>query len=205
MTFHPRLIVWKSRSLKSAPITRLIPLVCKKIKPYPRDVEELLTMSDYEVLQFISFKMFYAVICGAIIGFERRMNHAPAGFKTQILVCVGSMLFCVSPMIAGPVMHAETPRVIGQIVTGVGFLGAGSIIHNKAHSVQGLTTAAWIWFTAALGIMVGLGHGPVAVFITVTLTTVVAFFRQIEKKYFNDHKSETKTEEDSEIKIRKVG
>ena len=76
-------------------------------------------------------------------------------------------------------MAAEAPRVIGQIVTGVGFLGAGSIIHNKHHSVSGLTTAAWIWFTAAIGILIGLNHGAVALFIVVTLTAVIGLFRKI--------------------------
>lgn len=165
-------------------------------------------MTDLEVLQFISFKMLFAVICGATVGLERRMNHAPAGFKTQILVCVGAMLFTISPIIAGPLMAAETPRVIGQIVTGVGFLGAGSIIHNRSHSVQGLTTAAWIWFTAAIGIMIGLGHGPVALFVTITLSTVVAFFRVIEKKYFGQTYRKTAPSEqgeDTERKLQKAG
>ena len=164
-------------------------------------------MTDLEVLQFISLKMLYAVICGAIVGYERRVNYASAGFKTQILVCVGAMLFTVSPIIAGPLMAAETPRVIGQIVTGVGFLGAGSIIHNKTHSVSGLTTAAWIWFTAAIGIFIGLEHGPVALFITVTLTGVIVITRKIEKKYFSHHQvsHESSTDEENRPKFRKAG
>jgi putative Mg2+ transporter-C (MgtC) family protein len=158
-------------------------------------------MTEVELLQFLAFKMLYAVICGAIVGLERKMNHAPAGFKTQILVCVGAMLFTISPIIGGPLMAAETPRVIGQIVTGVGFLGAGSIIHNKSYSVSGLTTAAWIWFTAAIGIMIGLEHGPVALFVTATLTAVITLFRQIEKKYFgHTHKAVHLAEEEVEVK-----
>lgn len=162
-------------------------------------------MSDLEVLQFISLKMFYAVVCGSVVGLERRMNGAPAGFKTQILVCVGAMLFCVSPIIAGTLMASETPRVIGQIVTGVGFLGAGSIIHNKTSSVSGLTTAAWIWFTAAIGIMTGLGHGPVALFVTVTLTIVITFFRYIEKRFFSDIPKRHSETEETKIEVRKAG
>ncbi len=161
-------------------------------------------MTDLEVLQFISLKMLYAVICGAVVGYERRMNHAPAGFKTQILVCAGAMLFTTFPQIGGPLMAAETPRVIGQIVTGVGFLGAGSIIHNKAAGVSGLTTAAWIWFTASSGIMIGLGHGLVALFVTVTLTAVICGFRKVEKKFFTTHrKTELVHEEENEY--RKAG
>ena len=65
-------------------------------------------MSELEVLSFISLKMFYAVLCGLIVGLERKFNSAPAGFKTQILVCVGSMLFTCIPIIAGPMMVHET-------------------------------------------------------------------------------------------------
>lgn len=147
-------------------------------------------MTELEVLSFIAFKMFYAVICGFVIGFERRMNYSPAGFKTQILVCTGAMLFTVMPGIAGPLMLGETPRVIAQIVTGVGFLGAGTIIHNNSRSVSGLTTAAWIWFTAAIGIFVGLGHGPAALFTTTTLVGVISLTRCIEKKFFAYRKAE---------------
>lgn len=164
-------------------------------------------MTDFELMQFISFKMFYAVICGSIVGYERRINHAPAGFKTQILVCVGAMLFCISPTIAGAVMVNETPRVIGQIVTGVGFLGAGSIMHNKSNSVSGLTTAAWIWFTAAIGIMIGLGHGPVGVFVTLTLTGVIVIVRKVEKKYFGPRTAKVEApqvEEEKEPKLLKA-
>jgi putative Mg2+ transporter-C (MgtC) family protein len=163
-------------------------------------------MTDLEVIQFISTKMFYAVACGAIVGFERRLNHAPAGFKTQILVCVGAMLFSVSPTIAGTLMASETPRVMGQIVTGVGFLGAGAIMHNKSNSVSGLTTAAWIWFTAAIGIMIGLGHGLVGIFITATLTGVIVLVRKIEMKYFGPrNKAEREEKEEKEAPLRKVG
>jgi putative Mg2+ transporter-C (MgtC) family protein len=163
-------------------------------------------MSDLEVLQFISLKMFYAVICGAVVGIERRMNFAPAGLKTQILVCVGSMLFTVSPQLAGAIMINETPRVIGQIVTGVGFLGAGSIIHNNSRSVSGLTTAAWIWFTAALGIFVGLGHGSVSLFISVTLVAVISLFRKVETKFFSGRipLHARKLKEENQAPVRKA-
>jgi putative Mg2+ transporter-C (MgtC) family protein len=161
-------------------------------------------MTDWEVLQFISLKMFFAVVCGAVIGLERRMNASPAGFKTQILVCVGAMLFSIAPTIAGPMMINETPRVIGQIVTGVGFLGAGTIIHNS-RNVSGLTTAAWIWFTAAIGVMIGVGHGPVALFTTVTLTAVISVFRVIEKKYFGVRTVQVEVTRPEEDKVRKAG
>lgn len=165
-------------------------------------------MSELEVLNFISLKMFFAVVCGFIVGFERRMNFSPAGFKTQILVCVGAMLFTAIPNIAGPLMYSETPRVIAQIVTGVGFLGAGTIIHNNSRSVSGLTTAAWIWFTAAIGILIGIGHGPAALFTTSTLVGVITMARWLENKIFTGKKRSHLFEadkNDDDTHIKKAG
>jgi putative Mg2+ transporter-C (MgtC) family protein len=167
-------------------------------------------MSELELLSFISLKMFYAVVCGFIVGMERKIYSAPAGFKTQILVCVGSMLFTCIPIIAGPMMIHETARVIAQIITGVGFLGAGAIMNKGGdRNVVGLTTAAWIWFTAAIGILIGIGHGPVGVFITFTLVGVISLARYFERKFFvssfkaTDDKQQI--EEKAKDHIRKAG
>ncbi len=169
-------------------------------------------MTDLEVLSFISLKMFYAVMCGFIVGVERKINHAPAGFKTQILVCVGAMLFTCIPVIVGATMITEQARVIAQIVTGVGFLGAGAIMNKggERRNVAGLTTAAWIWFTAAVGIMSGVGHGLVALFVTSTLVAVISIARFVERKYFpsDSHSHEEHPiviKDKSKNHIRKVG
>ena len=144
-----------------------------------------LTMTEIELIQFVGWKMFYAVVCGSIVGFERKINDSSAGFKTQILVCVGSMLFTVVPfLIPGLTTNTESARIIAQIISGVGFLGAGAIIHNGSNHVTGLTTAAWIWFTAAIGVIIGLEHGLSAIFITGSLTLVITMTRKIEKKFF---------------------
>jgi putative Mg2+ transporter-C (MgtC) family protein len=169
-------------------------------------------MTDLEVLSFISFKMFYAVMCGCIVGLERKVNHAPAGFKTQILVCVGAMLFTCIPIIVGSSMIQEQARVIAQIITGVGFLGAGAIMHrggDRGQNVAGLTTAAWIWFTAAVGILIGVGHGPVSLFVTITLVAVISLARYFERKFFRPHVEHIDQEsfegkENSKDHIRKV-
>lgn len=143
-------------------------------------------MSELEFLQLIGLKMFYSVICGTAVGIERKINEATAGFKTQILVCVGSMLFTVIPFAVLQKMDGESMRVVAQIVSGVGFLGAGAILHSNARHVTGLTTAAWIWFTATIGVMIGVGHGPVAVFTTVTLIAVITLARKAERVLFKD-------------------
>ncbi len=141
-------------------------------------------MSDFEVLSLVSSKMFFAVICGFIVGVERKLHDSSAGFKTQILVCIGAMLFTVIPAIMGQNSDGAS-RIIAQIISGVGFLGAGAILHNKTTHVIGLTTAAWIWFTAAIGVLIGIGHGPVATFITTTLVIIITIARYIEKKFFS--------------------
>lgn len=141
-------------------------------------------MTELQLFEFIALKMFWAFICGLIIGIERRINdpNANATLKTQILVSVGSMMFTIMPAIFG--LPQETARVVGQIVTGIGFLGAGAIIHRDENRVSGLTTAAWIWFCSGMGMLVGAGHGVMAVFITFTLTIIISFTKQIEKRFF---------------------
>ena len=86
--------------------------------------------------------MLTAFACGAIVGFEREKGHKPAGLRTQILICLGSAIFTVVSM--SPVLASREPaRIAAQIVTGVGFLGAGSILRDR-HQITGLTTAATI-------------------------------------------------------------
>lgn len=142
--------------------------------------------------------MLYAVICGMIVGYERKINDSSASFKTQILVCVGSMIFTVIPQLAPKVPTSDSFRIIAQIISGVGFLGAGAILHNGTSHVIGLTTAAWIWFTSAIGIMIGIDHGPVAVFISMSLVTVINTARKIEVKYFSDKHKRRHTDKKSD-------
>ena len=151
-------------------------------------------MNDLNFLLFIADKMFFAVVCGIIVGFERKLNHSPAAFKTQILICVGSMLFTAMPSYNDH-LKVESARIIAQIVSGVGFLGAGAIIRTGSINIMGLTTAAWIWFTASMGIMVGLGYGMSALFVTTTLTAVITVVRKFERQYFDNQDEILKLEE----------
>ena len=140
-------------------------------------------MTEFELIYHIADKMLYAVFCGAIVGLEREINRATAGLKTQILICVGAMLFTIVPQLtSSPTQSMDQARVIAQIVSGVGFLGAGAIFNNSKNMVTGLTTAAWVWFTAAIGVMIGVGHGPVACFTTASLIAVIVLARKIEYK-----------------------
>ncbi|MEA3207683.1 MAG: putative Mg2+ transporter-C (MgtC) family protein [Chthoniobacter sp.] len=100
-----------------------------------------------------------AVLCGSIVGTERQRREKPAGLRTLILVCLGSTLFTMASLIFNTA-SGDSGRVAAQIVTGIGFLGAGAILHER-RMVSGMTTAATIWVTAAIGMIAGAGYaGP---------------------------------------------
>ena len=112
-----------------------------------------------------------AFVIGAILGIEREFRSKPAGFRTMILICVGSCLYTILSQELGGI--ASSDRIASNIVTGIGFIGAG-VIFKEGISVNGLTTAALIWVTAALGMAIGYKNYPLA--IVVTAVVVVALF-----------------------------
>lgn len=112
-----------------------------------------------------------AFVIGAIIGLEREFRSKPAGFRTMILICVGSCLYTIlSKEVAA---EGSADRIASNIVTGIGFIGAG-VIFKEGISVNGLTTAALIWITAALGMAIGYHNYPLA--IVVSGMVVIALF-----------------------------
>lgn len=119
-----------------------------------------------------------AFVCGAIVGFERERGHKPAGLRTQILICVGSAIFTIVSM--SPALGGREPgRIAAQIVTGVGFLGAGSILREQ-RQITGLTTAATIWTVSAIGIVCGAGYTTAGVVLSLGVLVVLVAFRQAE-------------------------
>lgn len=116
-------------------------------------------------------KICVAAVLGAIVGLERVWKGHPAGLRTNLLIAISSCLFTILSIEGFPLQGAaqDTARVAAQIVTGVGFLGAGAVLQSKSH-VRGLTTAASIWLVAAIGMAVGTGLFFLAVF-TTTLAT----------------------------------
>ncbi len=97
-----------------------------------------------------------ALLCGAVIGFERQVRGKPAGVRTSILICLSTSVF-IHLGAAASNGQGDPARVLGQLVTGVGFLGAGVILAREG-VVMGVTTAAVIWMLAAIGAAIGLGH-----------------------------------------------
>lgn len=141
-------------------------------------------LGDYSELSFevvALFRMVMASICGGLIGLERELKGRPAGMKTFSLVCIGATLAMVtndyiSRYITGG--SGDSARMAAQVISGIGFLGAGTIIVTGTNQVKGLTTAAALWVTAALGISIGAGFyfggfAGVAVIFTTSLVCKV--------------------------------
>jgi len=120
-----------------------------------------------------------AVLAGALIGFDREVRNKPAGLRTMALVSLGSAVFVVATASAATVDSAS--RVIQGVITGVGFLGAGSIIRGRTEeSVRGLTTAASIWLAAAVGVACGLALWPI-VLIACALGLLILVLEPLER------------------------
>src|SRR5207342_1782877 len=129
-----------------------------------------------------------ALVIGASIGFERTFHGRPAGFRTHALVCIASALLMIVTVYQGQWMtfvehdaiRTDPTRMAQGIMTGIGFLGAG-VIFKEGLTVRGLTTAASIWVTSAIGILVGIGFWVPAVLGTIAALAVLSGFRVIEK------------------------
>lgn len=146
----------------------------------------------------IVIRIFLAIVLGGFIGFEREMNNRPAGFVTHTLVCVGACVVSLmqihmiedtvriineNPVMANA-LKADIGRVVAQVITGVGFLGAGTIFMDKG-SVKGLTTATTIWVVACIGLAIGLGYYEMSIIATIGVAFVVLALRQLEQRALN--------------------
>jgi putative Mg2+ transporter-C (MgtC) family protein len=129
---------------------------------------------DVEQVTRILTRLLLAALLGGVLGYERESQGKAAGIRTHMLVAMGAALFVLVPELDGMPI-ADMSRVIQGIVTGIGFLGAGAIIkRNTEEDTQGLTTAAGIWMTAAIGVACGLGRETTALLSTFLTLTVLA-------------------------------
>ena len=117
-----------------------------------------------------------AVILGAAIGIERELNERPAGLRTHVLVSLGSAIFAIMSIELG----GTFANIAAGIVTGIGFLGAGTILHHR-DGVKGLTTTADLWVSAAIGLAVGINAIFLAIFSTILVLIVLVIGRKIDK------------------------
>ncbi|TCP53828.1 putative Mg2+ transporter-C (MgtC) family protein [Tumebacillus sp. BK434] len=135
-------------------------------------------VAEFANIDVVAIRLLIAFIAGAIMGLEREKNlktgkfHTGAGFRTYSLVCLGSCMFALASEYGFPTTGAtyDPGRVAAQVVAGVGFLGAGTIIKDGRGFVRGLTTAAGLWVAAAIGLMIGAG-----MYMSGLLSAVLAF------------------------------
>ncbi len=147
--------------------------------------EILSVVMTHEAVGF-SLQILLAALLGGLIGLERELSDKPAGLRTNILICVGAMLFTViSTHFTGEIfdiiVQADQARIASQIVSGIGFLGAGTIIQSRGN-VQGLTTAATLWVVAAIGTAIGLGLDFWATLTTFFVLLVLVPLNYLENK-----------------------
>lgn len=129
-------------------------------------VAEFSDLKDVTEITTVTIRLLMAALLGGILGFEREQKGKAAGIKTHMLVAIGSALFVLIPLQAG-ISDAEMSRVMQGIITGIGFLGAGAILKGQDEKdLKGLTTAAGIWVTAAIGVAAGLGRESLAILCT---------------------------------------
>lgn len=125
-------------------------------------------------------KVLIATICGGIIGYDREIKQKVAGLRTNILICVGCTIFTASSFfISETLTNIDPTRIIGQIITGIGFLGAGVIV-KLDDKVIGVTTAAFIWVISAIGVLIGCGFLILPVVLSLGMLLISKIFEKVE-------------------------
>lgn len=126
--------------------------------------------------------LLLSVVLGAIVGIEREITHKPAGLRTHMLVCLGSCLFTIVSI----GFSVDPARIAAGIVAGIGFIGAGSIWSEK-DKVQGITTAASLWATAAIGLTAGIGDYPLATVVAIIVFLILLARYPLRKVGLEQH------------------
>ena len=139
-------------------------------------------------LASVTTRMLLAVLCGGLIGIERAYKRRPAGFRTHILICLGAAITTLTSQFLYLNLHYYTDmaRLGAQVVAGIGFIGAGTIVVTRQHRVKGLTTAAGLWASAIIGLALGGGfyEGGIAVSVLVLLAELV--FSRLEYRILDN-------------------
>ncbi len=142
------------------------------------DLKSLLLVLFGDVTNIFMLKVILASICGFLFGVERQKRDKPFGVRTCILVCVGTAFFIsIGKSLTGGV--ADPTRVLGQVITGIGFLGGG-VIFSQNGNIKGITSASVVWMLAAVGAAIGLEHFGKAIFTTVFGLAILIFSDKLE-------------------------
>jgi len=141
-------------------------------------------------------EILVATACGTIVGIDREIKNKAAGIRTHVLICVGVAIFTLVGISFGE--KADPTRVIGQIITGIGFLGGG-VIFKQSDRVVGITSAAFIWFIAAIGVLCGLGYLLSAGILTVGFVLITNGLKYLERFVDRKQKPEDQAKETLEF------
>ena len=144
---------------------------------------EFADIGDARQLTQVTVRLLIAAILGGILGFEREHKGKAAGVRTHMLVALGAALFVLVPQMSGNQADAMS-RVVQGVIAGIGFLGAGTILKGKEDEeghVKGLTTAAGLWMTAAIGVAAGMGRESTAVLSTLLALAVFSVMPRVVK------------------------
>ncbi len=133
----------------------------------------------------VTFRMVLAAVCGGMIGLEREIKRRPAGFRTHILISLGACTAILTNLYLYQVQHlfTDVSRLGAQVIAGIGFIGAGTIIVTRRQRVKGLTTAAGLWTSAIIGLTVGSGYVECAIFATLMVLIAELILVKIEYKF----------------------
>ena len=145
-------------------------------------------LSNSNISIFVVFvRIFMAVLFGGIVGNERGKHGSQAGLRTHILVCLGATMTSLAGIYSNEILgYSGDPfRIAAQVVSGIGFLGAGMIIVKNGNSITGLTTAAGMWTTATIGIALGMGFYSGALLVMFACIFTAAFLTRVERKRKN--------------------
>ncbi len=144
----------------------------------------LIYLRELNMLSLV-VRLLVAVACGGVIGFERGKHQEAAGLRTHILVCTGA----ACAMIVGQFTHTtlggagDPARIGAQVVSGIGFIGAGTIIQNTRHQIKGVTTAAGLWASAAMGLAAGIGYYECAIIMCLLLHITLRAMNRMDDQY----------------------
>lgn len=157
------------------------------MQPWMADIwitiqEEFSDVPDAAQATRVCIRLLIAVMLGGLLGYERETKGSSAGLRTHMLVALGSALFIAIPQLAGATIE-DMSRVLQGVVAGIGFLGAGAIIKlSEDREIRGLTTAASIWLTAAIGAAAGMGRITTAILSAVLAFVILSALRRVSEK-----------------------
>jgi len=153
--------------------------------PVMKEIFALLAQFEKDLsIYTVLLRIILAVLFGGIIGNERGKHGRQAGLRTHVLVCLGSAMTALTGVYASEILGfgGDPFRIAAQVVSGIGFLGAGMIIVKSGNAITGLTTAAGLWATATIGIALGVGFYIGAILVTLACVFTAAFLTRVERK-----------------------